>query len=149
MRNSKNSWSPARAVTKLRGGASWGGGGKRHGGGRGQGAREGKEQDQAVNIYFFKKSVFNFILNFPLFEIGLSLNGFSKIGLRPWVKEFFGWCCNHFFKTFFVWLDFPVFKIGLFQNGFSKKNEAISTGFCWMKLWPLKKKVFFYLDGSL
>ena len=80
--------------------------------------------DQAANIYFFfkKKSVFIFILDFPLFEIGWSLNGFSKIGLRLWVKDFFGWNCNHFLYKDSFWLDFPVFKIGLFQNGIAPKK---------------------------
>ena len=45
---------------------------------------------------------------------------FSKIGLRPRVKELFGSFCEHFFKNVSFGLDFLFFIIGLSQIWFSK-----------------------------
>ena len=81
---------------------------------------------------------------------------FSKIGLRPWVKEFFGSNCEHlFFQTGFFWLDFPLLKIGLSQIRFFQNwIEAMSKGCFWIKLWTFifSKSIFFdwiFIDSKL
>ena len=73
---------------------------------------------------FFQKSIF--WLDFPLFNIGLSLIGFSKIGLRPWVKVFLDQAVKHYFfkKKIVDWIF--LFKNWIISNLIFQK---------WLRIW--------------